>query len=156
VSDQLAFDAQTDPTTAPFWEAARRQELVVQRCLSCNVHQFYPRPVCLACFGIDLQWVAVSGFGVVYSQTTVRVNVVPDLPAPYVVGVVELDEGVRMTTNLVGKPCRIGDRVRVRWRQREGKPPLPVFEPIELGQPGGEPKLKQESSMPDEHRRKRS
>jgi uncharacterized OB-fold protein len=52
----------------------------------------------------------------------------PDLPPPYVVAVVALDEGPRMTVSLVGKPCRIGDRVRVTWREREGQPALPAFE----------------------------
>ena len=47
-----------DPTTAPFWRAARERRLVVQRCASCGACQFYPRPFCLACSGLELEWVA--------------------------------------------------------------------------------------------------
>ena len=132
VTDHTSIDRNADPTTAPFWEAVRRFELVIQHCRICQTHQFYPRSVCLTCFGVDLEWVPASGLGVVYSQTTVRVNVVPEWIPPYVVGVVILDEGVRMTAHLVGKASQIGDRVRVAWRQRPGKSPLPVFEPLEI------------------------
>jgi uncharacterized OB-fold protein len=131
VSDRPATDRNDDPITARFWEAAGSHELLIQRCRSCRAHQFYPRPVCLKCFSLELEWVAASGLGVVYSQTVVRIAVVNELSPPYVVAVVELDEGVRMTTNLVGQPCQIGDRVRVAWRERPGHVTLPVFEPLE-------------------------
>lgn len=119
-----------DPLTAPFWAAARERSLVVQRCDDCGAYQFYPRPYCLRCFGAGVRWVPSAGTGTVYSLTTVRIQVLPELPPPYRVAVVELDEGPRLTTNIVGPDCRIGDRVRVTWRERDGFPPVPVFEPI--------------------------
>lgn len=122
-----------DPLSQPFWDAALRGELALQRCRSCGAHQFYPRPYCLACNADGLEWVAASGRARVYSQTTVHVAAGPDFEAPYVVAVVELEEGPRLTTNLVGGACAIGDRVRVVWRERPGAPPLPVFEPVEEG-----------------------
>jgi hypothetical protein len=117
-----------DPLTAPFWRAAERRELVVQRCLACGHHQFYPRPHCLRCRGAELEWRPVRGAGTVYSLTVVRFAVVPELAPPYAVALVELDEGPRLLANLVGRPCPIGARVRVAWREREGLPPLPVFQ----------------------------
>src|SRR5262249_30110891 len=117
-----------DPTTVPFWEAASRRELVIQRCRNCANHQFYPRPFCLACQSDAVEWVPAAGTAIVYSKTTVRMPISPDFEPPYVVAVVQLDEGPRMLTNLVGGDFRIGDRVRVAWRDRAGAPPLPVFE----------------------------
>jgi uncharacterized OB-fold protein len=64
-------------------------------------------------------------------MTTVHRQAAPDRPVPYVNALVQLDEGPRLLTTLVGKPCRIGDRVRVAWQDRAGAPPLPVFEPVE-------------------------
>jgi uncharacterized protein len=98
-----------DPTTAPFWRAARQHRLVVQRCVSCGAYQFYPRPFCLACSGLELEWAEVSGRATVYSKTTVRIPVVEELTPPYVVAIVTLDEGPRLTTNLVGDEPEIGD-----------------------------------------------
>ena len=122
-----------DPTTAMFWEAAATGELLVQRCTACGTCQFYPRPFCLACQAGDPEWVRAAGTGTVYAMTTVHLRVVPELEPPYVVAVVELDEGPRLVTNLVGPRAAIGDRVRVAWRKREDAPPLPVFELAEGG-----------------------
>jgi uncharacterized protein len=119
-----------DPVTAPFWSAAREGALLVQRCDECGAYQFYPRPYCLRCFSANVSWVSARGTGTVYSMTTVRIHVLPELSPPYRVAVVELEEGPRLTTNLVGPDCRIGDAVRVTWRDRGDLPPVPVFEPI--------------------------
>jgi uncharacterized OB-fold protein len=126
VTDEQA--APDDPTTAPFWAAARNHELVVQRCADCGQCQFYPRPFCLACGGRGVGWVPAKGTGIIYSITMVHVPVIPELTPPYPVAIVRLDEGPRLTTTIVGAPCGIGDRVRVAWRERPGSPPLPVFE----------------------------
>lgn len=119
-----------DALTRAFWDAAVRRVLVLQRCDRCNAHQFYPRPFCLSCGGTSLQWAEATGTGTVYSLTTVHMSIRPDLPAPYVVALIDLDEGPRLLTHLVGPECRIGDRVRVAWRTRDGLPPLPVFTPV--------------------------
>jgi uncharacterized protein len=120
-----------DPTTMPFWRAARERRLVVQRCTACGAHQFYPRPFCLACSALALEWVEVSGRATVYSKTTVRIPVIEEMPPPYVVAIVTLDEGPRLTTNLVGDEPEIGDRVSVTWRERADLPPLPVFQRLD-------------------------
>jgi uncharacterized protein len=118
-----------DPTTAGFWEAASRRELVVQQCQKCGEHQFYPRPFCLHCNGTELKLVNVTGRGTVYALTTVHLKVHPDLEPPYAVAVVELDEGPRFVSQIVDGTAAIGDAVELAWRERPDKPPLPVFRP---------------------------
>jgi uncharacterized OB-fold protein len=120
-------DLPGDPTTAELWLAARQHRLMVQRCRSCGGHQLYPRPFCLACHGLDLELVEARGQATVYSKTTIRIPVIPELEPPYVVAIVELDEGPRLVTNLVGPEPGIGERVEVTWRERDELPPLPVF-----------------------------
>jgi uncharacterized protein len=116
-----------DPPNAPFWEAASERRLVVQRCDDCGQHQMYARVFCLACEGRSLSWAQVAGTGTVYSQVTVRFQVVPELEPPYLCALVELDEGPRLLTTVEGEGTAIGDRVEVRWRDRDDEPPLPVF-----------------------------
>ena len=118
-----------DATHAPFWEAARRNELVVQHCRSCDHYQFYGRPFCLRCQSDQIAWTAVRGTGTVYSCTCVRRSWIPEFQAPFTVAIVELDEGPRLLTNIVNGAAPIGARVRVTWRQRAGLPPVPEFEP---------------------------
>ena len=120
-----------DPTTAPFWAAARQRQLVVQQCPSCGQHQFYPRPFCLACGARAMRWTPAKGTGTVYSITTVHISVLPELIPPYPVAIVQLDEGPRLTTTVVSPGARIGDRVRLAWRERLGLPPLPVFKTVD-------------------------
>jgi uncharacterized OB-fold protein len=119
-----------DPTTAPFWAAAERRALIVQKCHGCAAHQFYPRPFCLACGSDRLAWVEASGRGTIYAMTTVHMQASPEFEPPYVVAIVELDEGPKMMTNIVNGSGRIGDHVRVVWKERPGKPPVPNFEPM--------------------------
>lgn len=122
-----------DAISAPYWQAAREHRLVIQRCSACGSHQFYPRAFCLACDRDDaLEWVEAAGTAVVHSVVTVHMQVIPELEPPYQVAVVELAEGPRMTTNVVGRPVAIGEPVGLAWRDRpEPLPPVPVFEPLE-------------------------
>jgi uncharacterized protein len=117
--------ATADPMTQQYWAATLEHRLLVQRCTDCGHHQFYPRPFCLACGSRQVGWAEVRGSGSVYSMTTVRVRVHPQLPPPYVVALVDLDEGPRLLTNVVGE-CAIGDRVHVRWVDRDDLV-VPVF-----------------------------
>ncbi len=129
-----------DALTAPFWEATVRGELAIQRCRVCGAHQFYPRPFCLACDSTELVWVTAAGTGTVYSMTTVRMQVSPELEPPYIVAIVQLDEGPRLMTNIVDGMCRIGDRVQVAWLKRRDAPPLPVFRPASDDEGRGPPR----------------
>lgn len=126
-SPSLSDQGIADPTTEPFWLACQEHRLVVQRCASCGHHQFYPRPFCLACEATTLGWVEAKGTGTIYSLTTVRLPVTDELPPPYLLALVDLDEGPRLLTNIEGDTASIGDRVSLGWRERGALPPLPVF-----------------------------
>jgi uncharacterized protein len=97
-----------DGVDREFWEAARRHELVVQRCNKCETFQFGPEWICHKCHTLDLGWDRVSGRGNVYSWERVWHPAHPALKSacPYLVVVVELaDAGkVRMVGNLLGDP----------------------------------------------------
>jgi uncharacterized OB-fold protein len=91
-------------TTRPFWEGARARQLRLQRCRDCHKYIFYPRLVCPFCLSDNLDWVTASGKGKVYSYTVVRRAMHPAFreDVPYVLAIVELEEGPRLTTNIVG------------------------------------------------------
>ncbi len=118
-----------DPTTYEFWAAAERKELVLQHCSDCHAYQFYPRPYCLACESMNLEWKEVSGKGEIYSMTEVHVKISPEAKPPYIVALIQLDEGPRMLGNIIGDNAGIGNPVKLMWRDREGMPPLPVWAP---------------------------
>jgi uncharacterized OB-fold protein len=90
-----------DRVSAPFWAAADEGRLLYQECPACNHRQFYPRAVCTAC-GADPEWAEASGRGVVHTYTVVRQYGAPPFrdELPYVVAMIELEEGVRMLGNV--------------------------------------------------------
>jgi uncharacterized OB-fold protein len=91
------------PETQPFWEAAKRHVLSIQRCDDCQQYYFYPRPLCPHCLSRAVSWVPVSGRGRLH---TFVINYRPPrkFPTqdPIIIGIVELDEGPRLLTNIVG------------------------------------------------------
>jgi uncharacterized OB-fold protein len=105
MSDYLKPLPNPTPTSRPFWDAARRHELQLQRCAACAKFIYYPRDRCPHCFSDRLEWRRVSGRGKVYSYTVVRrASSRAFADAPYVLAIVELAEGPRMTTNIVAPP----------------------------------------------------
>jgi uncharacterized protein len=91
-----------DNASRHYWQSAADGQLVVQRCTTCGEFQFYPRALCVACAG-ETEWVDASGRGTLYTYTIIRQNRSPAFAAlsPYAVGIVELEEGVRMMSNIV-------------------------------------------------------
>ena len=89
--------------TRPFWEAAKRHELVVPRCQMCDHLFFYPRSECPRCLSSNIAWVKVSGRGRLYSFTIVNqpAHAAFREDAPHVYAMVQLDEGPRMISNIV-------------------------------------------------------
>ncbi len=123
-----------DADTQPFWDAVVRRELRVQRCARCGAWLWQPRPLCSRCHAPDPEWTRVSGDGHLASWTVIRP---PTLPAwadrvPFVVLLVELDEGVRLVGYLVDDAGRllrtdgaaegiaIGTRVALRFHDQAG------------------------------------
>ncbi len=123
-----------DEESRGFWEACARHELRLQRCAACRAFRHPPRAVCPACLSSDLEWARASGQGTVYSFTVTHQNHAPGFRErlPYVLAVVELDEGVRLMTNVVGcdpETVRIGLPVEVEWDDVGPDASLPVFRP---------------------------
>ena len=93
----------------PFWDGAKRHELMMPRCKKCDYTFFYPREECPRCLENDLEVVQVSGKGRLHGFTIVRQPVNPAFreDVPYAYAVVQLDEGPRMISNIVD--CEIDD-----------------------------------------------
>jgi len=109
--------------TQPFWDAAKRHELNIQRCTHCDHIFFYPREACPRClYGEDhLEWVKVSGLGRIYTYTIVHqpANQAFLNDVPYVFAIVQLDEGPRIPGNLIGlndpHDCHVNMRVKASF-----------------------------------------
>src|SRR5438046_6792556 len=102
--DYLKPIPEPDQDSLLFWMGCKKRELLLQYCASCDRYQFYPRSLCVVCGREGLEWRRVSGRGTVYSYTVTYQNASPGFrdEVPYVFALVDLAEGVRMTTNLVG------------------------------------------------------
>ncbi|HEX3963127.1 MAG TPA: Zn-ribbon domain-containing OB-fold protein [Trebonia sp.] len=125
------------PETATYWEKAAQGELWLPRCGSCGTVVFYPRPACPHCHGEDITWFRASGRGTVESFVVNHVPA-PGYEAPYVIALIMLEEGIRLTSNLLGVDpvpgaISIGMPVEVEFEQRDGVA-LPQFRVGSAGQ----------------------
>jgi hypothetical protein len=123
----------------PFWDAAREQRLLIQRCPECRETVFYPRVACPHCGCGQLDWIEASGRGSVYSYTVVESNAPSAFQAdmPFVIAVIRLEEGVQMLSNVVGcDPFEVACEmpVEVVFEKRDEQFTLPKFRPCK--QPG--------------------
>jgi uncharacterized OB-fold protein len=120
--------------TEPFWAGCAERELRHTRCPACGRADFPPAEHCRWCLAAEPVWETGPGLGHVYSYTVVWRQVTRDFRTPYAPAIVELDEGHRMLTNLVGLDAdrlRVGLRVRVSWQQVADDLVLPYFAPHE-------------------------
>lgn len=120
-----------DNVSRPFWEATKRGELLYQECPSCGNRQFYPRASCTKCM-TEPEWRVASGAGTIHTFTVVRQNFAPPFKdwVPYVVAVVDLDEGPRVQANVVGAPVddvHIGQRVEIAFADISDEAALPFW-----------------------------
>jgi uncharacterized OB-fold protein len=120
-------------TTRPFWDAVADDTLKVQFDPATGAAQFYPRSTSLATGRGDLEWRAVSGRGTVYSFTVTHVPI-PGFEdeVPYVIAMIDLEEGVRILANMTGvteDAMEIGLPVRVAFEQRTDDVRYFRFEP---------------------------
>ncbi len=127
---------ESTPETEEFWAGARRGELRIQRCNACGKAYFFPRPFCPACSSKNVAWFTASGRGKLYSYV---INYRPAYGfqdyVPYVIAVVQLDEGPRMMTNIIGvdptpENLPIDLPVEVTWEKQDDTITLPIFRPI--------------------------
>lgn len=118
--------------TAAYWEGCRNNQLLIQRCTQCGHYQFYPRTVCTACMSDGIEWVQASGHGRVSSFTVIRRAVSKAYVAevPYVIALIELDEGPTMMSNVVEcdpDSVAIGMLVEVTFEQWSDQITIPKF-----------------------------
>ena len=124
-----------DPDTQPFWEGCRAGKLLIQRCAQCGTHRFPPGPFCPACQSRESQWIEASGRGRVFSWIVVEHPIPADVyrgDVPYAVALIDLEEGVRMASNIVDcDPYAIAADlpVRVSFEQVTEAVTLPRFRP---------------------------
>ncbi len=123
------------PETQPYWDGAREGRLMLPWCEDCGRPHFHPRTICPHCGGARLRWQAASG------RARLHTYVINHKPArgfedrvPYVIAVVELEEGPRLLTNIeIAEPTpetlRIDMPLLVSFRALDGKIALPVFRP---------------------------
>lgn len=118
----------------PFWEAARRREISVQRCSACGHLRFPPARICPRCRSEQAEWTVLSGRGRVWSFTVFHKCYFPGFAdeMPYNVAVVELEEGLRMFTNLTGlenSAIQVGMPVRAEFEDATEEVTLIKFRP---------------------------
>lgn len=125
-----------EPTieTEPYWQGCRDGQLLLQHCAACGQWQFFPRLMCVACGGEQLEWKPASGRGTVETFTVVQVPLTEAYAAdlPYVVALIRLEEGPRMMTNLVACEAMdvwIGMPVEVTFEQWSEAVVMPQFRP---------------------------
>lgn len=125
---------QPSPETQPFWDGCAAGELRLQLCHGCAAFYFPPRPFCPRCLSADVEWRRMSGRATLH---TYLINHRPargfEDDAPYAIAVVELEEGPRMMSNIVGventpENLRLDMALQVTFEPR-GDVMLPVFEP---------------------------
>ena len=109
--------------SAPYWDGARENKLLLQRCADCGTLRFFPRYLCTECGSENTDWVEAAGRGTVHSFTVVHRAAFPEFQArtPYVVALIDLEEGPRMMTNIVGDDAldvEFGDTVTVEFEDR--------------------------------------
>lgn len=130
MADQIPLPV-PDGDSQPFWDGIGRRELLIQRCDTCQRYIFYPRSHCPHCFGDSLSWVQAAGAGTIYSYTVVHQAYGPFAgDVPFVVALVELQEGVRMMTRIADSPpeaVRVGAPVHVVFEQINEELTLPYF-----------------------------
>ena len=135
MGDYLKPVPMPDPDSAPFWDACREHRLILQTCTACRVVRYPPGPFCPHCRARGADWIQSAGRGKVFSWIVVTHPVPKEVYAgevPYVVALIELDEGVRMASNIVGcAPSDVrGDmRVEVVFDDVAPGTTLPRFRP---------------------------
>lgn len=116
-----------------FWEGINKHELVFQRCKECGIWLHPPRPVCPNCRSFEREWAHSTGKGIVYSWVTYLESPYPAFKAPYSVVLVELEEGVRLISNMIDiapEDISIGMAVEVVFDDIAEGLTLPKFKKI--------------------------
>jgi hypothetical protein len=136
--NQTKYPTRPEPSTSrltqPFWDATRGRKFLLQHCLGCKQVVQHPREMCPHCGGTELSWKEASGRGTVYAASVMHKPASPMFArkVPYVVAIIELEEGGRMMSNVVGcepSEVRVGMPVQVTWEEMSDGRSIPLFEP---------------------------
>ena len=124
-----------DEENKPFWEACKKHELRLQKCTSCGTIRFPITPICANCMSMDYEWAKMSGRGKVYSYSIIRRASHPAFAGeiPYDVAIIQLEEGPRMISSVVGidsREVRIDMPVEVVFEDMSDEISLPKFKPV--------------------------
>jgi uncharacterized OB-fold protein len=122
-------DPALNPGDEPYFEAAKQGRLMLKKCNACGEHHHYPRALCPFCFSDKVEWVQAQGTGEIYTYSVQRRGA----PTPFCIAYVTLAEGVKMMTNIVDcdlDSVKVGQRVKVAFKQTEGGFSMPVFVPL--------------------------
>lgn len=119
-------------TNKPFWDGCRDHKLMAQRCTTCQEWRYPVADVCPNCLSTGFEWRELSGRGELLSYIVIHRGYHPywALRVPYNVAFIQLDEGLRMFSNIVGTPnekLAVGQRVTVTFEQRDEDLVVPVF-----------------------------
>jgi len=123
-----------DEENRAWWEALQRHELYIQKCANCGDLRYYPRALCTSCMSSQVQWIKCSGRATVYTFTTTYQNQAAGFreSLPYIMAYVELEEGLKMLTNLVDcqpEQAKIGMPVEVVYEDVTPAVTLAKFRP---------------------------
>ena len=126
---------QPNADTAPFWDGCREHELRFQKCAECGHIRWPASILCPTCHSQKTLWVTAKGRGKIYSYVIYHRAYHPgfEKDVPYVVALVELDEGPRMLTNIIGcrkEAVQCDMPVEVEWEDMEENISLPKFRPV--------------------------
>ena len=117
-----------------FWDGVKEHRLLIQRCGGCGTLRHPPRPMCPHCRSLEWDAVEASGRGTVFSCVIPHHPPLPGFDEPYVVALVDLEEGTRLVTNIVGvapPDVTVGMKVRVQYGEFDDGVVLPLFGPEE-------------------------
>ena len=129
---------QATPESAHFWEGTKQGELRLQKCASCSHTYFPPQAFCPSCLSDDVAVVRASGRGRVYGFNISHLPA-PGLKPPFVIAVIELEEGPRMMSNIVEcaptpDAVQVDMPVQVVFEKQSDDVHLPLFRPAETAQ----------------------
>ncbi|RQW29718.1 DNA-binding protein [Rhodobacteraceae bacterium CH30] len=137
VREKPALPARPQPGVSDenrfFWDGLKAKKLLIQRCSACGTLRNPPGPACPSCHSLASDHVEASGKGTIYSYSVVHHPALPDMPQPNPVGLIELEEGVRLVAGLVGVATdniRIGAPVALEFLDCANDLVLPVFRPL--------------------------
>jgi uncharacterized OB-fold protein len=140
--DDAAVPQRLEPVATPdsafFWEGAAHGELLIKQCDACKALWHPPRPMCPTCFATNMVPARMSGRGTVYSWGMPIHPFPHGFATPPIVALVDLDEGPRIVSNIVGvdpRKMREGLRVVVAFEPTAGGKAVPVFHAAPESQP---------------------